>query len=438
MRTRYIILAVFLVILIILPVFYFSGYLDNVVNLHQKPTVGITYPQNDQTVSNLVMISGTSFDPKSDTSVINVEVQINDGEWTLAEGTATWSLSWDAYKVSDGSYTIRARAYDGTDYSDVKSITVQVNNPGSKDTDSGTHKWAIFIAAANFPTDNNSKLGNGGLTLAEEMAAYFIDTYKYPASHTFILFDDGWIRANNGYGERIQTLQQRIHTYDITYGAAKKKTVIDTLNYIINQSNNYKDSEVFIWVFNHGYGNESKTLTGGKILSSSSIFLWDDTMTDKELGQVLKPLKSTKTCIIVDACYSGGFADKTIFELPTSLLLHSGIPKAGRVVIAGASKYRKGYASTTEGPLFTLLWFEGLKDGKADGYIPGLLDRGRPTYLKFFKDGKVSVEEAFYYARYVLRTDSTLKDYKSMQPQINDDYPHRGLFLLNRKEMILG
>ncbi|MCX6665382.1 MAG: Ig-like domain-containing protein [Euryarchaeota archaeon] len=438
MRIRYIILAVLLVIVIILPVFYFSGYLDNVVNLHQKPTISITYPQNDETVSKLVMISGIASNLKNDASVLSVEVQINNGEWALADGTIKWSLSWDAYTASDGSYTISARAYDGIEYSDIKSITVQVNNPESNDADSGAHKWAIFIAAANFPEDNKSKLGNGGLSLAEEMAAYFIDTYNYPASNTFILFDDGWIRSDNGYGERIQTLQERTHTYDITYGAAKKKTVLDILNYVISESNKYKDSEVFLWVFNHGYGNENKTFTGGKILSRSIIFLWDDTMTDKELGQVLKPLKSTKTCVIVDACYSGGFADKTIFERPTSLLLHSGIPKVGRVVIAGASKYRKGYASTTEGPLFTLLWFEGLKDGKADGYKPGLLGRGRPMYLKFFKDGKVSVEEAFYYARYVLRTDSTLKDYKSMQPQINDDYPHRGIILLNRKEMILG
>jgi hypothetical protein len=109
------------------------------------------------------------------------------------------------------------------------------------------------------------------------------------------------------------------------------------------------------------------------------------------------------------------------------LLFHSGIPKDGRVVISGTSKFRTGYASTTQGPVFSFLWFEGLSSGKADGFRPGVLDRGVPRNLKLFKDGVVSVEEAFYYARYMLRTDESLKDFKAMQPQINDEYPHRGV-----------
>ena len=62
---------------------------------------------------------------------------------------------------------------------------------------------------------------------------------------------------------------------------------------------------------------------------------------------------------------------------------------------------------------------------------------GRSTYLKIFKDGKTSVEEAFYYARYMLQTDENFKEYKSMQPQIADRYPLRGR-LLSHREMFLG
>jgi len=171
--------------------------------------------------------------------------------------------------------------------------------------------------------------------------------------------------------------------------------------------------------------------------SSSIIFLWDDIISDSELGDILKPLESKKVCVIVDACYAGGFADKSIFDLPTALLLRSGIPKPGRIVIAGASKFRKGYASTTEGPLFSLLWFEGLVDEKADGYKSGLLDLGRLMRLRFFKNGESSVEEAFYYAKYTLRHDDAYNEYQKMQPQINDQYPRRGL-LLSHKEMVLG
>ena len=118
-------------------------------------------------------------------------------------------------------------------------------------------------------------------------------------------------------------------------------------------------------------------------------------------------------------------------------MFRSGIPRSGRVVIAGASKFRKGYTSTTKGPVFSLLWFEGITTGEADGFRGGLFKMGKPRKFNIFKDGEVSVEEAFYYARYKLSTDENLKDFESMEPQINDRYPYRGLFF-SRKGLILG
>jgi hypothetical protein len=137
--------------------------------------------------------------------------------------------------------------------------------------------------------------------------------------------------------------------------------------------------------------------------------------------------------VIVDACFSGGFADRTIFDGTT--LLKSGVPDSGRVVISGASKFRVGYASSAEGPLFSIRWFNGIKTGEADGYRPGIIETGRPTRLGIFKDGKTSVEEAFYYARYVIKTDKNLEDYNKIEPQINDQYPGK---ILNSKGLILG
>jgi hypothetical protein len=212
---------------------------------------------------------------------------------------------------------------------------------------------------------------------------------------------------------------------------------MNTFEYLINESNKYEDSEVFIWIFSHGVGESSRKLTGGKLLQSSEIFLWDDTVTDKELGDILAPLESQKVTILVDACYAGGFADRTIFDLPTSLLFRSGIPGNGRVVISGTSKFRTGFASTTQGPVFSVLWFEGLTTGDADGFRAGLFQRGVPRHLKIFEDGKVSVEEAFFYARYQLRTDPAFKEFNVMQPQMNDQYPHRGIWR-SREGLILG
>lgn len=432
-------LLIILTIIVVIALFMglFSGFFGQNFNLsliNQKPIVTITYPYDGSTVARLVMISGTASDPDKEDNITSVEVKIGENNWTTAMGTTLWSYDWPTYEVKNGRYIISARCSDGKDYSEIESITLTVNNPAS--IASNSHKWAIFIAAANFPKDNASKLGNGGLYLAEKMTAYLIEDCHYPTSNIMILFDDGWIRSDNGYGTKQVTLQERTHEYDITYGSATKANIIISLNYLINQSNKYNDSEVFLWIFSHGAGDQNQTLTGGKLFQNSEIFLWDHTLSDIELGDILAPLDSKKTTIIIDACYAGGFADRTIFNFRTLFFLRSGIPKDGRIVISGTSKFRTGYASTTQGPIFSLLWFDGLTSGDADGFKPGLFDRGVPRNLKMFQDGIVSVEEAFYYARYELRTNKDLQEFKAMQPQMNDEYPHYG-FLRNNGELIL-
>ncbi len=412
----------------------FSGCIEEESG-NEKPLVEITYPHDGMTVSGLVMISGVASDSDSKDAIKRVEVMVNDSEWDDAEGTTKWSYDWRAYEIDDGTYSIRVRSWDGIDYSEFEEINIVIDNPDAMESDD--HKWAIFIVAANFPEYNESKLGNGGLNLAEDMAAYLIENCGYPTSNMIILFDDGWIRMDNGYGARVETLQERNHKYDISYGGATIRNVETSIEYMVEEANKFGDSEVFIWFFGHGHGDENDLLTGGKFLESSSVFLWDDTITDDEFGDLLSGLKSQKTCVIVDACFSGGFADKTIYNFPTFFLLRSGIPDSGRVVMSGASKFRLGYASTTKGPLFSLLWFEGLTTGDADGFRPGIMDFGRPTNFKFFKDGKISVEEAFYYARHMLKTDEEFEDFKNMEPQINDRYPRSGL-LRSVKGMLLG
>ena len=423
----------FLVICLLVPLF--SGCVEDEQQQQGslQPEVVILFPLEDAVVSHLVMISGTA--TGGEENLVRVEVQVNKGEWEEAEGLYQWSYEWDAFNIDDGECTISVRAWDGELYSVVVSRTIEVKNPEVVESD--VHRWAVFIAAANFPEDNDSKLGNGGLYLAEEMTEYFVEELGYATSNIFLLFDDGWIREDNGYGKPIEPLQQRPHEYNITYGAATKDSVVATLRHVISQSNQYRDSEVFLSVFNHGYGDLNNTLTGGKLFTSSWVFLWDDALRDKELGEILGPLKSTKACIIVDACFCGGFADKTIFDLPTLFMFRSGIPQKGRIVITGTSKFRPGYTSTLRGPVFSLLWFEGLRTGDADGFKSGWNDRGRPTLLGLRKNGVVSVEEAFYYAQYMLRTEEGFMKFQSMMPQMNDRYPYSGLFL-SRREMELG
>ncbi len=72
--------------------------------------------------SDTVTISGTASDPDGDEQLVSVEIQINDGDWIQVEGTTTWSYEWDVSQLT-GSYAIKARSYDGEDYSPIKSTS---------------------------------------------------------------------------------------------------------------------------------------------------------------------------------------------------------------------------------------------------------------------------------------------------------------------------
>ena len=248
---------------------YYSGVLEHRLPfLNAPPEVSITYPSNDASLSRLVMVSGTAHDSDGDSQVSSVEIKIGDADWASADGTTVWSYNWNTNAGSDGTVPISVRAYDGKDYSKTQTISVLVDNQQA--LTSGTHRWAVFIATGNFPQDNKSKLGNGGLYLAENMSSYFIEHFGYDTNHIIILFDDGWIRADNGYGSRVETLQERPHPYEISYGGATKDIVTATLTQVISESNQFDDSEVFLWFFDHGYG-DSSTKNGGKILQEQRI-----------------------------------------------------------------------------------------------------------------------------------------------------------------------
>ncbi|MCX6670836.1 MAG: Ig-like domain-containing protein, partial [Euryarchaeota archaeon] len=190
MRYKWIIALTVIVVFTLLIGNYVGLFGSNFNFNNGKPAVAISYPSDLATVSKLVMISGTASTPDGENTINSVQIKIERDNWVTATGTTLWSYDWATYTLQNGQYNISVRSYNGKEYSEIVSITVRVNNPTS--VDSGAHKWAIFIAAANFPKDNDTKLGNGGLYLAEEMAAYFIENSEYPTSQIMILFDDGW------------------------------------------------------------------------------------------------------------------------------------------------------------------------------------------------------------------------------------------------------
>lgn len=94
------------------------------------PSVDITYPEDEETISGEVNIQGTAMGYYSEIEL--VEVKIDNSEWISANGTSSWNVKWDSSEVDDGPHTIYARSYDGSVYSSLESVLVFVDNLHAK------------------------------------------------------------------------------------------------------------------------------------------------------------------------------------------------------------------------------------------------------------------------------------------------------------------
>ncbi|TET90893.1 MAG: DUF1416 domain-containing protein [Methanomassiliicoccales archaeon] len=93
---------------------------------NEPPTCTMDTPIDGETVSGIYTIAGSASDP--DGTIELVEIRIDDVGWVQASGTTSWSYDWNTTVFSDGSHTVYARSYDGTDYSTAVNATVTVDN----------------------------------------------------------------------------------------------------------------------------------------------------------------------------------------------------------------------------------------------------------------------------------------------------------------------
>ena len=100
------------------------------VEVNGRPVVKVTKPLPNAKVGKIIIIDGTAED---DGTVTLVEVTVDDGDWQPASGTGEWTFAWDISKLKDGAHTIKVRAYDGQQYSEVVSVEVKVDEERDDD-----------------------------------------------------------------------------------------------------------------------------------------------------------------------------------------------------------------------------------------------------------------------------------------------------------------
>jgi Big-like domain-containing protein/fibronectin type III domain protein len=98
----------------------------NVVNDVTPPTISYSTPVQGSSVNGLVTVSCNASD---DVGVYKVEFYVN-GAMGAAGNTAPYNYQWDTKTVSNGSYTLTAKAYDAAgNVGQSAAVTVTVNNP---------------------------------------------------------------------------------------------------------------------------------------------------------------------------------------------------------------------------------------------------------------------------------------------------------------------
>jgi parallel beta-helix repeat protein len=121
----------------------------------QPPSCTITSPRSSHVVngppptnvSGTIAITGIASD--LDGTVERIELHINGEALAELPGSESWSYLWNTTTVSDGDYTITARAFDGKLYSKWVAETVTVDNiPPPEDSSGTSWLWAgAFLVA---------------------------------------------------------------------------------------------------------------------------------------------------------------------------------------------------------------------------------------------------------------------------------------------------
>jgi parallel beta-helix repeat protein len=96
----------------------------------QPPTIEILGPLNGETVSGLITLAGSSED---DAGVTRIEYRIPGSfEWRqVPVDTILWAIKWNSTEAENGDHSIELRAFDGKQYSIVRSVSVTVENAES-------------------------------------------------------------------------------------------------------------------------------------------------------------------------------------------------------------------------------------------------------------------------------------------------------------------
>ncbi len=128
------------------------------------PTIAITSPVTNATVSGIVSFTATASD---NVGVTKVEL-LNGSTILVTDQTAPYTMTWDSTSVGDGSITIIAKAYDAAGNTKTASVTLTVKNtvtlkPGDVNNDTKVDIFDLSILLTNYAKTSGATRSLGDL-----------------------------------------------------------------------------------------------------------------------------------------------------------------------------------------------------------------------------------------------------------------------------------
>jgi hypothetical protein len=108
-----------------------------------EPVVTISSPVGGKTISGKTTISGTV---QSSLPITSVEVSIDSGKWEKAEGTTSWSYTWDSSRYQDGPHIVRARVVTVAEPSQPQEVAIKTKNGPQVSVDTQAFTIGIILA----------------------------------------------------------------------------------------------------------------------------------------------------------------------------------------------------------------------------------------------------------------------------------------------------
>lgn len=276
--------------------------------------------------------------------------------------------------------------------STLKPIVRKTTNTNSDNSEIGKRTYALIISGGMSQISNHIRYWNDCSFIYQTL----VNKYDVPKANIYPIMSDGTnpaVDVNLGGGQfASQDLDLDGDGEDDIQLAATRTNIRNTLNTL--QSKLKEDDHLFIYVIDHGGSNDKVT--------RSYINLWGvQTLQDYELAEWLVPFcdKYVNVNVVLGPCYSGGFIDD--------------LTRVGCVVSAACSGSENSYGcSDIPFDEFVYHWTCAVNGAKHNG---------TPVSADANKNGKVTMQEAFAYAKANDRISKETPQYVSTPISVGDD-----------------